>query len=200
MCALWVRIRKQSFFLQDWQSWAWSTQFGEWGQTHAQHFHPFWAPWGPLLGCSHMVLLQTELGSACSLSSKVNLLKTGCGEESTMFIAGSSKNCGQFKIKRSELLDGFSRKEFLKAKFGVRVAGCVSFFGLVGGEIMGWCSGHLVLSLKLPSSLWARALVPLENFKDIFVCVSLEEEPGLYLLLLYCCTAFLCFCIPLFPN
>ena len=48
MCALWVRIRKQSFFLQDWQSWAWSTQFGEWGQTHTwQHFHPFWAPWDP---------------------------------------------------------------------------------------------------------------------------------------------------------
>ena len=62
----------------------------------------------------------------------------------------------------------------------MRVAGCVSFFGLVGGEIMGWCSGHLVLTLKLPASLWARALVPLENFKDIFVCVSLEEEPGLY--------------------
>ena len=70
-------------------------------------------------------------------------------------------------------------EEFLKAKFGVRVVGCVIFFGLVGGEIVGWCSRNLVLSLKLPSSLWARALVPLEKFEDIFVCGSLEEEPGL---------------------
>ena len=44
---------------------------------------------------------------------------------------------------------------------------------------MGWCSRNLVLSLKLPSSLRARALVPLEKFKDIFVCGSLVEEPGI---------------------
>ena len=96
-----------------------------------------------------------------------------------MFIAGSSKDYRQFKIERSELLDGLGGRVF-KGKIwgeGRRIA---TFFGLVGVETMGWCSRNLVLSLKLPSSLWASALVPLEKFKDIFVCVSLEEEPGLY--------------------
>ena len=96
-----------------------------------------------------------------------------------MFIAGSRKEYGSSRSKDLNSLM-VQAEEFLKAKFGVRVVGCVIFFGLVGGKIVGWCSRNLVLSLKLPSSLWARALVPLEKFRDIFVCVSLEEEPGPY--------------------
>ena len=29
-------------------------------------------------------------------------------------------------------------KKFLKAKFGVRALGCVTFLSLVGGEVSGW--------------------------------------------------------------
>ena len=53
-------------------------------------------------------------------------------------------------------------EEFLKAKFGVRAAVCVTFFWLVGGEVRGQCSRNLVLSLKLPSSTWVEALDPVE--------------------------------------
>ena len=39
----------------------------------------------------------------------------------------------------------------------------------------------LALSLKLPSSTWLGALVPVEELRDICIrssCLSLEEEPG----------------------
>ena len=32
---------------------------------------------------------------------------------------------------------------FLKATFGVRIAGIITFFWLVGGEVAGWCSRNL---------------------------------------------------------
>lgn len=94
--------------------------------------------------------------------------------------------------------DGLAGRVF-KGKFGVRVAGCVS--SLIGW----WWDNGVVLRASCPQPevtilLWARALVPLENFKDIFVCVSLEEEPGLILLLLYCCTAFPLFLHPLISQ
>ena len=47
-----------------------------------------------------------------------------------------------------------TRPQKRKATFGVRTAGCVTFFRLVGGEATGWCSRNLELSLKLPSSTW----------------------------------------------
>ena len=43
------------------------------------------------------------------------------------------------------------REECLKAKFGVRAAGCRTFFWLVGGEVTGWCSRSNVFSLRLAS-------------------------------------------------
>ena len=63
------------------------------------------------------------------------------------------------------------RKKFLKAKFGVRAAECVTFFWLVDGEVTGWCSSNLVLSLKLPSSTWVGALIPEEELKGIVMCI-----------------------------
>ena len=42
-------------------------------------------------------------------------------------------------------------EEFLKAKFGVRAAGCMTFFLLVGGEVIGRCSRNL--NLLVPASL-----------------------------------------------
>ena len=57
---------------------------------------------------------------------------------------------------------------------------CVqTFFWLVSGEVTGWCSRNLVLSLKLPSSTWVGPLVPTEGLKDILLCIFLKEEPGL---------------------
>ena len=39
----------------------------------------------------------------------------------------------------------------------------------MGGEVTGQCSRTLVLSLKLPSSTWVGALVPVEELKDVSV-------------------------------
>ena len=50
-------------------------------------------------------------------------------------------------------------REVFIGKFGVRAAGCVTFFWLVD-EVTGHYSRNLVPSRKLPSSTWVGALVP----------------------------------------
>ena len=63
-------------------------------------------------------------------------------------------------------------EEFLRAKSGVRAAEYVTFLFLAGGEETRWCSGNLVLSLKLRSSRnWVGALVPTEELKDILLYI-----------------------------
>ena len=44
--------------------------------------------------------------------------------------------------KESNSLMAF-REGFLKATFGVRVAGCMTFFQVVCGEVIGWCYRNL---------------------------------------------------------
>ena len=48
----------------------------------------------------------------------------------------------------------------------------VTFFWLVGSEVTGWCYRNLVLSLKLSSFTWVRALVSAEELKTIamYIC------------------------------
>ena len=53
----------------------------------------------------------------------------------------------------------------------MRVVGCVIFFGLVGGKIVGWCSRNLAITLKLPVSTWVIALDPVEELKDIVMSI-----------------------------
>ena len=77
---------------------------------------------------------------------------------------------------------------------------CVqTFFWLVGGEVTGWHSRNLVLSLQLPSSTWVGALVPHKNSK-VLLCIFLEEEPGprpiTALLLLDCASFFFLHSLP----
>ena len=59
---------------------------------------------------------------------------------------------------------------------GVRVSiifYCVqTFFWLVGGEVAGRYFRNLVLSRKLPSSLWVGALVPIEELNDIIIYIN----------------------------
>ena len=70
---------------------------------------------------------------------------------------------------------------------------------MVGGEVTGWCSKNLSpqssgsdqsgvhvlkFSLKLPSSTWMEALVPVEELRhasDCYVFISLEEELRLFI-------------------
>ena len=92
------------------------------------------------------------------------------------------------------------REELLKAKFGVRPAGCVTFFWLEGGEVTGWSFRNLVLSLKLPSSSWVVALVLIEELRDIVMYIPWGGTRTL----IYSCTIvswlfFFCFCIPSLP-
>ena len=66
--------------------------------------------------------------------------------------------------------------------WGERCRVC-DFLWLVGGEITGWYSRNLVLSLKLPSSTWVGALVPTEELKGIGYVYSLwwNQDPALLL-------------------
>ena len=83
------------------------------------------------------------------------------------------------------------REGVLKVTCGSKVAGCMTFFGLVGGEVTGWCvenvkhppSGStrfevgtglrlephnlLVLSMSLRSSPWGGVLVSAEQLRDL---------------------------------
>ena len=91
----------------------------------------------------------------------------------------------------------FSGK-FLKAKYWMRVAGCVTFFRLVGGEFTGRCSRNLVLSLKLTLLYLGGSLSSCRRTQRYIVIYILW---GGTKALLYRCTIvywllFLCFCIP----
>ena len=93
-------------------------------------------------------------------------------------------------------------EEFLKAKFRVRAAECVTFFWLVGGEVTGWYSRDLVLSQKLLSSTRVGAWAPTEELKDILLCLSIPwggTRPLLYHCINVSWLLLLCFCISSLP-
>ena len=76
------------------------------------------------------------------------------------------------------------REEFLKAKFGVRAAGCVTFFWLVGGEVTGWYSRNLVLSLVTILHLGGG----LSSYRRTQRCIVIYTTWGGTRTMLYCCT------------
>ena len=115
-------------------------------------------------------------------------------------LQGQARRMGGSCSKNPNSLMGFGEK-FLEAKLGVRAAGCVAFFWLVGGEVTGRCSRDLVISLKLPSSTCLGALVPAEELKDIFMYVpwgGTRTMPYAALLFLDC-SSFV-FAFPPFPD
>ena len=74
------------------------------------------------------------------------------------------------KVKKGELL---------REKSESVIFHCVqTFFGLVGGEVTGWCYRSLVFSQKLPSCTWVGALIPTEELKDYSVhSLKWSEDP-----------------------
>ena len=66
-------------------------------------------------------------------------------------------------LKNPKLPDGLG--EFFMTKFGVRAAGCVTPFWLVGGEVIGWYSKNLLPSLKLGGGGQGRDLVAARELK-----------------------------------
>ena len=88
-------------------------------------------------------------------------------------LQGQAKRMGNLcsKTPNSPMVFG---EKFLKSRFGVKAAGCVTFFWLVGGEVTGRGSRNLVLSLKLPSSTWLGALVLADKLKDIVTYIPWE--------------------------
>ena len=94
-------------------------------------------------------------------------------------LQGPSKGYGLLVLKRPKLPSGLGVRVF-KDKICGEGYRRVTFFWLVGGEVTGWCSRTLVLGLKLPSSTWVGALVPIELRDCIrLFCISMEEELGL---------------------
>lgn len=105
-------------------------------------------------------------------------------------LQGSSKEKGQFMLKRLKLSDGLGGRVFIVKICGESLL-CVCDLSLLGGKVIGWCSRNfnhqpfgssqssvlvLVLSLKLISSTWVGALIPIEVVT--LLCVFLKEEPG----------------------
>ena len=91
-----------------------------------------------------------SLGLLSLLSTKPMYWHPRCGE---VDFAGVKQGVQATHVQKTELPNGFHGMIF-KAKFGVMAVGCVTFFWLVDGEVTGWCSRNLVLSLKLTSSIW----------------------------------------------
>ena len=144
---------------------------------------------------SHAVLVRVNIPSSSYCWTQVCVPDAQWGQTNQnsrvwsreRFISGPSKKNRWLVLKR---LEGFGGEEFLKAKFWMRATGCVTFFWLVNGEVKRWCFRNLVLSLKLPSSIWVGDLVPVEELKDILLCISLEEELGLCFITLLLFDAF----------
>ena len=70
-------------------------------------------------------VLPSELGSACLMHSKANLLTRGCGEGKCSINCRRTKENRQLKLKRPKLLVTF-REGFFKATLGLRDMGCVN--------------------------------------------------------------------------
>ena len=104
--------------------------------------HPFTHP-STHLSIHPCICYLTKLGSTHQPHSKANLLTLSCGE-------GKYRVYCRCPVRRtggscSEDLNSLVavREGLLKATFGVRVVGGVTFFRLVGGEVTGWCSRNL---------------------------------------------------------
>ena len=86
------------------------------------------------------------------------------------FVAGPSKGNRWLVLRTPRSPWWFSGRSTYRQNLGVGLQG-VAFFWLVAGEVTGWFSRNLVLSLKLPSSTWVGALVPVEGLKDIVMYI-----------------------------
>ena len=74
-------------------------------------------------------------------------------EQTKVYFRVSSKKNRWFILKRPKLKDGF--QEFLKAIFGMRATGYVTFFWLIGGWYF-WSLDRLLIPTSLGSrSLWS---------------------------------------------
>lgn len=80
-------------------------------------------------GSNHIRCLQTKVHVPCTEWGQINWNIGVWNRE--RFVAGPSTKNGWLKLKNPELPDGLGW-EILKAKFGMRATGCVSFFWLVG--------------------------------------------------------------------
>ena len=91
-------------------------------------------------------------------------------------LQGQARRTGGSYLKDLNSLMGF-REEFLKATFGVRAAGCMTFFWLVGSEVAEWCFRNLSHQLSDQSGVsegsyhpppgWGT-LAPSEQLKDMY--------------------------------
>lgn len=97
-------------------------------------------------------LFWRELGSACLLSSKANLMILDCGEGKHRQHLLQGTKQGEWAAHAWKTQTPFCLlRGFIKAAFGVRVVGGMNFFLLTGGEGMGWCSKNLVINLLVPT-------------------------------------------------
>ena len=90
--------------------------------------------------------------------------------EPEKFITGPSEENKCSCSKNPELSDGFQGKVFV-GKIWAEGCKCVTFFWSVGDQVTEWCWRNLVVSLKLPSSIWVGALILAEEHKGIVIYI-----------------------------
>ena len=123
-----------------------------------------------------------------------NLLTPSCGEgKCSLHCKVPEKESGQLTLKKGKLLDGFQGKSlFWQNWVCMRATGCVILLWLVGEEVKGLCPRNrnhqppgsnqpgvhvLGCSLKIPSSTWLRALVPLKELRDKYQIAIYIQDP-----------------------
>jgi len=98
---------------------------------------------GHSLNYWHPLFYRIELGSSYQPKSKAKLLTLGRGEGEHSIYCGIQQEVGGSWCSKD--LNSFmvSRGGFLKAMFGVKVTGFLTFFWLVSSEVTGLCFKNL---------------------------------------------------------
>ena len=133
----------------------------------------------PQIKLKHKLALNPKSCAWCTV--RPNKLKGQSLKQRKVNCKDQTRSMGGLCSKDPNFLMVF-REECLKAKFGVRAAGCRTYFWLVGGEVTGWCSRNNVFSLKLVSSALVGIIVPVRKTpRYIVTYIPLGGNTTLYL-------------------
>ena len=107
--------------------------------------------------CVHMLPNQTWVCSPTVQQSQFTHARLWWRKVQHLCAGHQTRNTGSSCSKDPNSLMTF-RESFLKATFGVRAEGCMTFFWLVGGEVTGWCFRNLNHQPLVPANLGSKCL------------------------------------------
>ena len=143
------------------------------------------------------------------LGLKINTWETNVGWKGKIILFSRSTTWGGGTLMSKNQLPRFClTMKVFKGRIIWRGSQCLLmlhcvhiFFWLIDGEVTGNYYRNLVLSLKLRSSTWVKALTPAEELRGIVIHFpSGGTKTQLYQCTIVSCLFLLCFCIPSFPE